>query len=49
MSLVIMGLSKVSSKFQITIPKDVRERFKIEAGSRVMFLREGDKLILRGS
>ena len=49
MSVVIMGLSKISSKYQITIPKDVREKFKLEAGSRVMFLREGDKLILRGS
>lgn len=44
-----MGLSKISSKYQITIPKDVREKFNLKAGSRVMFLREGDKLILRGS
>jgi looped-hinge helix DNA binding domain, AbrB family len=46
---VIMGMSKISSKFQITIPKEVRERFKLEAGSRVLFLKDGEKLVLRGS
>jgi looped-hinge helix DNA binding domain, AbrB family len=49
MATVILGMSKISSKFQITIPKDVRERFKLEAGSRVLFLKDGEKLVLRGS
>jgi looped-hinge helix DNA binding domain, AbrB family len=53
MSLVILDLSTVSSKYQITIPKAVRKAFPVRPGQRVMFLRQqtekGYELILRVS
>jgi len=53
MSLDILALSRVSSKFQITIPKAVRENFSVSPGQQVMFLRQkterGYELILRVS
>jgi len=43
----ILGTSKLSSKFQVTIPKDARDMFKLEHGDRVVFIMENDKLILK--
>ena len=46
----ILDMSVVSSKFQITLKKSVREAFNIRPGQRVMFSMEisekGNKLIL---
>jgi len=36
----ILDMSIVSSKFQITLKKSVREAFNIKAGQRVMFSME---------
>ena len=42
-----MGIEiTVSSKGQIVIPKDVREALGLEAGSRLVLERVGDRLIL---
>ncbi len=38
---------KLSSKYQITIPRDVREALGLEAGDRLYIGREGGKLVLR--
>lgn len=38
--------ARVTSKWQITIPKDVREQMGISIGDRVSFLVEGNKIIL---
>jgi AbrB family looped-hinge helix DNA binding protein len=38
--------STVSSKGQIVVPVSVRQKLGIEAGTRVAFLIEGDRLIL---
>jgi AbrB family looped-hinge helix DNA binding protein len=38
---------KVSSKYQITLPKDVREAMGISAGDELQVLREGDRVALR--
>jgi len=38
---------KLSSKHQITIPKDVREALGLKAGDRLYIAREGGKLVLR--
>lgn len=37
---------KLSSKYQITIPKDVRESLGLEAGDRLYIGHEGGKLVL---
>lgn len=53
MSLIILDLSTVSSKYQITLKKAVRDSFPVKPGQRVMFLRRktetGYELILRVS
>ena len=38
--------ARVTSKWQITIPKDVREQMGISIGDRVSFLVDGNKIIL---
>jgi len=42
-----MTYAKVSSKYQITIPKDVREALGLEAGDRLYIGLEGSKVVLR--
>jgi AbrB family looped-hinge helix DNA binding protein len=38
-----MSSAKVTSKGQITIPQDVRERLGLEAGDRVVFVVQSDR------
>jgi len=33
-----MRASTVSSKFQVVIPREIRERFKLKAGQKIMFI-----------
>jgi AbrB family looped-hinge helix DNA binding protein len=42
----ILGTSKLSHKNQVTVPKDVRETFKLEANDIVVFAEENGKLTL---
>lgn len=42
-----MSRSKLTSKGQITVPKDVRERLGLKSGDRVVFEFEGDSVRLR--
>ena len=42
----ILGLSKITYKFQVTIPKRVREEFNLKEGDTIVFLKEGDKLLI---
>lgn len=37
---------KLTSKYQITIPKEIRKMFEIKGGDRLIFLPFGDKIIL---
>ncbi len=39
----------MSSKFQITVPKEVRDRFKLRAEVILVFSDEDGKLVLRKS
>jgi len=36
----------VTKKYQVTIPKEVREALGIKAGDEVVFVREGDRYVL---
>jgi len=44
-----LGDSKLSSKFQVTIPRTVREFLKVEAGNLILFIKDdGNVLIKKG-
>lgn len=40
-------MGKVTEKGQVTIPKELRDRLGIGAGSEVAFERSGDTLVIR--
>ena len=42
-----ISVSQVSSKGQVTIPKEIRESLGIAEGDRVVFETEGSRVILR--
>jgi AbrB family looped-hinge helix DNA binding protein len=44
-----MELAKVTSKGQITIPKDIREKLNIKTGDKVIFIEEGNKIVFANS
>jgi AbrB family looped-hinge helix DNA binding protein len=39
--------AKITSKGQITLPKEVRKLLKVDAGAVILFEKEGDKVVLR--
>ncbi len=45
----VLGNSKVGVRFQITIPKDVRDAFLFKEGDLVLFVEENGKLLLTKS
>ena len=45
----ILGTSRISSKFQVTVPKEVRGRFKLKAEEILVFSDDDGKLVLRKS
>lgn len=44
-----MELARISSKGQITIPREIRKKLNLKAGDKVLFLEEGDKIIFANS
>ena len=44
-----MELAKLTSKGQITIPRDVREKLRLKTGDKVLFFEENDKYFLQNS
>lgn len=44
-----MELARVTSKGQITIPKDIREKLSLKAGDKVIFIEEDEKIIFANS
>lgn len=42
-----MSYSTISSKGQVTVPKEVRHRLGLVAGDRVEFVMEGERTVLR--
>jgi len=42
----ILGTSKLTSKFQVTIPKEVRNVFGLEEGVIIVFTNDSGRLVL---
>jgi AbrB family looped-hinge helix DNA binding protein len=42
----VLGVSKLTYKFQITIPKEVRERFQLKEGETIVFIGDGCKVFI---
>ena len=45
----ILGMTKVTYKYQITIPKKVREKHKFKEGDTIIFVEEDDRIYLKSS
>ncbi len=45
----IVDNAKIMAKGQVTIPKDIREKMKLEEGERVTFICQGDYIIVMNS
>jgi AbrB family looped-hinge helix DNA binding protein len=43
----VLGTSKLSQKFQVTISKDARKLLDLKAGDRIIFLEEDSVLIIK--
>ena len=43
----VIGDSKVTRKFQATIPRPVRELLRLDSGDRIVFLTEGNYVLLK--
>jgi AbrB family looped-hinge helix DNA binding protein len=43
----ILGTAKISTKAQVTIPIEVRKKFKLEIGELLVFVEEDGKLVVR--
>jgi len=44
--ILVIALVTISSKYQITLPSDVREKMRLKAGDKVVFVEENDKFIM---
>lgn len=42
----ILGASKVTVRYQVTIPEEVRKHMKIEEGQTLVFAEEDDKIYI---
>lgn len=45
----ILGMSKITYKYQITIPKKVREKYNLDEGDAILFVDEGNRLYIKTS
>lgn len=46
---VVLESAKVMSKGQVTIPKDIREKLRIDEGDQVVFIYDNEKVIMMNS
>lgn len=44
-----MELAKVTTKGQITIPKEIRELLDLKEGSKVLFIKKGKEVVIQNS
>jgi AbrB family looped-hinge helix DNA binding protein len=42
----MIAMVTISSKYQITLPSKVREKMKLKAGDKVVFVEEDDKYVM---
>ena len=42
----IVGASKVTSRYQVTVPREVREKLKISGGDILAFVEEGGRFYI---
>ena len=42
----ILGASKVTVRYQVTIPEDVRKHMKVEVGQTLVFTEDNGKIVL---
>lgn len=45
----ILGMSTITYKFQVTIPKKVRDKHRLKKGDTIMFVEEGDTVYIKKS
>ena len=43
----VLGTAKISTKAQVTIPVEVRKKFKLDIGDLLIFAEEDGKLVIR--
>ena len=41
-----MEIAKITSKGQITIPIDIRKSLNVKPGDKVVFMQEGEKIVI---
>ena len=41
-----MELARITSKGQVTIPKEIREKLNLEKGSKIAFIEEGGRVFI---
>jgi antitoxin PrlF len=44
--MIVMELAKVTSKGQVTIPKEIREKLKLKKGDKVLFIEGKDGILI---
>ena len=44
-----MELAKVTSKGQITIPKEIRDILKVKEGSKIIFFEKGGEIVIKNA
>ncbi len=42
-----LGMAKISTKAQVTIPQDAREAFGLEIGDKLLFIKKDGELVIR--
>lgn len=44
---VLRGVSRITSRGQITVPKEIREKFDLKAGDTICFLEVNGSIVLK--
>ncbi len=43
----LLGDSKLTSKFQVTVPKSVRELLRLQTGDRLVFIKNHEQILVK--